>query len=99
MTRRRATRPPSNHRVAGRRLQPASPPRAEVLQVTVVVPAVSSMSDETFINHLEARHADALRMRWIGRYGKQMAARSTWELYHEWLHKHEDFDHRHRESA
>jgi hypothetical protein len=56
------------------------------------------MTDEHFINHLEKRHADALRMRWLGRYGKRMAARSAWELYHAWLHKQNDFNHWHREE-
>jgi hypothetical protein len=67
--------------------------------LTIVVPGVPEMSDENFINHLEARHADALKMRWIGRHGKVMAARSAWGIYHDWLHKHNDFDHRHRKES
>lgn len=51
---------------------------------------VSEMDDETFMKHLELRHADQLKMRFTlepGRAARRMRARPAWEAFHETIHR------------
>lgn len=51
---------------------------------------VANMSDETFMRHLEMRHADQLKMRFLiepGRTERRMRARPAWEAFHSTIHR------------
>lgn len=51
---------------------------------------VSEMDDETFMKHLELRHAHELKMKFTvepGSTGRRMRERKAWVAYHKALHR------------
>lgn len=64
---------------------------------------VEEMDDESFILHMEKRHADALRLEFKvepDRTERRVTSRSTWDIFHNKIHeldhdgKYDDHFHR-----
>jgi hypothetical protein len=69
----------------------------------VEIPAVESMSDETFIKHLEKRHSEDVSIKFPRRPGeadRHMDTRTMFESLHALRHRQEDqdLDHEHEEA-
>lgn len=71
--------------------------------MTVRVPPVSVMKDETLIKHLELRHDNDIRMQFLpepDREDARLHAPKEWRTYHQTMHRLNpgSYDHEHNEE-
>lgn len=65
------------------------------------VPAAETMDDETFLKHLNLRHAerDYAGLRELSGGLQHASQRGLRERYHRWCHEFNGYDHEHQEAS